>query len=131
MSEVDNFFVVGSNYLASTGASSRVGDFWLWDPKRGTARILSAHDLHPVALAFSKDEAYLVSGSNDKTLRMWDLRTGKERQRLEGHNREADFLLYDVTTGTASPFINLPQIASLLLTNSVSEDPKLARAFFI
>jgi WD40 repeat protein len=30
----------------------------------------------------------LLSGSHDKTVRLWDLATGRELQRLEGHTRE-------------------------------------------
>jgi hypothetical protein len=43
----------------------------------------------------------------------------------------ADFLLFDVTTEVFSPFVTVRQIANFLVTNGISEDPKLARAFFI
>ncbi|KAG8792068.1 hypothetical protein FRC12_007331 [Ceratobasidium sp. 428] len=44
------------------------------------------HDCEVKALAYSTDGAYIVSGSNDCTLRIWDVHTGgMAGQPLEGH----------------------------------------------
>ncbi|KAG8720878.1 hypothetical protein FRC09_008845 [Ceratobasidium sp. 395] len=44
------------------------------------------HDCKVKALAYSTDGAYIVSGSKDCTLRIWDVRTGRMvGQPLEGH----------------------------------------------
>jgi WD40 repeat protein len=37
------------------------------------------------AVAFTPDSTVLVSGSGDKTARLWDARSGKLLQTLEGH----------------------------------------------
>ena len=37
------------------------------------------------ACAFSPDGRWIVSGSFDKTLKLWDVRTGEERNMLSGH----------------------------------------------
>jgi WD40 repeat protein/serine/threonine protein kinase len=36
--------------------------------------------------AFSTDARYLITGSYDKTLRLWDVLTGRELKRFEGHD---------------------------------------------
>ena len=37
-------------------------------------------------MAFSPDGRRIVSGSEDKTLKVWDAETGQERLTLKGHN---------------------------------------------
>jgi WD40 repeat protein len=38
-----------------------------------------------MSVAFSADGRYLVSGSYDKTVKLWDLATGQEQQTFRGH----------------------------------------------
>src|SRR5262249_2359798 len=46
---------------------------------------LPLHPLYVAAVAFSPDGKCLVTGSWDRTVRVWDLTTGKERLSLGGH----------------------------------------------
>jgi WD40 repeat protein len=45
------------------------------------------HDGTVYAVTFSPDGKLLISGSNDKTIRVWDLASGKELRRLVGHGQ--------------------------------------------
>jgi len=57
---------------------------------------LEGHDSSVSIVAFSPDGKTVASGSNDKTVRLWDAAAGEERQKLKGHD---DF----VTTVAFSP----------------------------
>jgi guanine nucleotide-binding protein subunit beta-2-like 1 protein len=49
---------------------------------------LAGHSHFVSSLAISKDSKHLVSGSWDKTCRLWDLETYKTRQLLSGHKKD-------------------------------------------
>ena len=40
------------------------------------------------SVAFSPDGKTLASGSSDKTIKLWDVATGKEQATLQGHTEE-------------------------------------------
>ena len=48
---------------------------------------LSGHLKGVTAVAFSPDGNYLVSGSKDKTIKVWELDTGKVLRTIEGHKK--------------------------------------------
>jgi len=45
----------------------------------------TGHTSWVCSVAFSPDEKYIVSGSYDKTVRLWDSNTGKELRKFKGH----------------------------------------------
>ena len=47
--------------------------------------ILEGHTSYVNSVSFSPDGKRIVSGSSDKTIRIWDATTGKELETLEGH----------------------------------------------
>lgn len=66
------------------------GDFRIIRVRDGsTGRLtkLAGHTGRVTALAVSADGAVLASGSEDLSIRLWDLATGKELRRLVGHRR--------------------------------------------
>jgi WD40 repeat protein len=46
---------------------------------------MTGHTEKVNSLAFSNDSKLIVTGSNDKTVRVWDVETGKELHRFKGH----------------------------------------------
>lgn len=47
---------------------------------------LQGHSNWVLSVAFSPDSSRIASGSDDRTIRIWDVRSGKEVQKLEGYN---------------------------------------------
>lgn len=66
--------------LADPGAKT-TGDIF----KQGILRYLEGHDGKVTCVAVSPDGRYGLSGGDDRTVRLWDLDTGKELQVLRGH----------------------------------------------
>ena len=57
----------------------------LVDTPTKPAQVISGHTDPVYGLAYTADGKKLVSGAFDKTVRVWDLSTGKESAKLEGH----------------------------------------------
>jgi WD40 repeat protein len=53
-------------------------------------RTIAAHDDFTNALAFSADGKYLVSGGEDKTVKVWDVSTGANVRTLTGHKQRVE-----------------------------------------
>ena len=50
-----------------------------------SSRTLTGHTDSVLSVAFSPDGKLLASGSDDNTVRIWDMATGQELQILTGH----------------------------------------------
>jgi serine/threonine protein kinase/DNA-binding beta-propeller fold protein YncE len=57
----------------------------LWAGPSVETRLLTGHIGAVHSLSVTADGKYVVSGSDDKTVRVWDLATGQEVRRLTGH----------------------------------------------
>src|SRR5258706_188750 len=88
------------------------------DEPKSLARTRMTHDKLVYAVAFSPDAKSLASGSEDKTIKLWDVATGKAGGTLKGHtdwvrtvafspdgkmlasgSRDTTIKLWDVATG--------------------------------
>lgn len=58
---------------------------WLARQSTGTPLTLYGHESDVGAVAFSRDGSRIVSGSHDKTIKLWDARTGNELATWVGH----------------------------------------------
>jgi len=58
------------------------------DAPVGEVLRLKGHTAGVMSVAFSPDGRYAISGSRDKTIRIWDLGTGEEVRRCVGHRLE-------------------------------------------
>lgn len=56
--------------------------------------IFHGHTTNAMAVAFSPDDKYIVSGSTDNTIRVWDVQTGLCVDTLLGHTGMVDYVSY-------------------------------------
>ena len=68
-----------------TLASTRGKEIHLLDVNAGTKRILKGHTATINSVSFSPDGKTLASGGWDKTIGLWDAKTGKIKRTIEGH----------------------------------------------
>jgi WD40 repeat protein len=54
------------------------------------ARSLARHTDSVTCLAYAPDGKTIVSGSKDKTIRLWDVGTGKVQFTLQGHDQRGN-----------------------------------------
>ena len=81
------------NLIASAGEDAEI--IHLHDPATGKLlKTLEGHDNGILCLAFSPDGVWLASGSYDKTVRLWNLDTGKD-YRLDGHTMSVNAVAFN------------------------------------
>jgi WD40 repeat protein len=69
---------------------------WLYDPHDLSAapRFLQGHTAPVSSVDFSADGRLLVSGSWDKTVRVWDVASGAQQALLEGHTGQVESVAF-------------------------------------
>lgn len=83
----DDLFIIAVNpsgaIFATTNRLSH--EITLWTSTGELLGILSGHTDHVRSTAFSADSRLLASGSNDRTVRVWDCETKRHLMTLQGH----------------------------------------------
>ena len=89
--------------LAAVALAVAVGGYAGWEIYRNTSQLALIENISPVkiltghssfinCLVFSPDGQTLISGSADKTIKFWDLATGKEIRTIKDHDSFINFL---------------------------------------
>ena len=87
-------FSLDGRFILSGGGSwvSKSAELYLWDVATGqTVRSFTGHTNRIRSLAFSPDGRYFVSGSADRTIKLWEVATGKCSEYLDGAPRRGWF----------------------------------------
>jgi RNA polymerase sigma factor (sigma-70 family) len=66
----------------------------LGDRRIGAVRSLEGHTERATWVAFSPDGRQAVSSSHDRTVRVWDVETGRELRRLSGHTARIECAVF-------------------------------------
>ncbi|MBV7338849.1 hypothetical protein KFU94_63645 [Chloroflexi bacterium TSY] len=80
-------------------------------------RLLTEHTASVTAVDFSPDGDYLVYGSNDHTVYLWDIRNGTRRQMMRGHTDSVNCTAFSpdgksIASSSADATIRLWDVAS-------------------
>ncbi len=75
----------GKSIAAAGGEASGDGVVWVWKLDGQEPLLLKGHGGSIRDLGWSPDGASVASGSDDRTVRVWDAATGRARHVLEGH----------------------------------------------
>lgn len=115
--------VVGAEKLLDSCPPDLRGWEWYYLKRRCHAEVLSllGHTNLVTSVAYSPGGNRIVSGSRDRTVRIWDVRTGKELLKLEGHKGPVGGVAW-------SPAGN--RIASIVQLDPVRTPEELASAVF-
>ena len=71
------------------------GDGLIWDRGHGPPRVLAGHDDAIIRAALSHDGGRLITGSWDRTARIWDTAGGTELHALRGHKGDVTAVTID------------------------------------
>ncbi|NJN23488.1 MAG: WD40 repeat domain-containing protein [Acaryochloridaceae cyanobacterium RL_2_7] len=84
---------LGDSHLFASAGSDRAIHIWDWNGSRLKAiRTLEGHRHEVWSIAASKCGQYLVSGSDDSSVKIWDINRGQCLQTLDSHQYPVRFV---------------------------------------
>nr|WP_275406725.1 serine/threonine-protein kinase [Actinomadura bangladeshensis] len=108
----------GAGTLAYTADGALLAaDTWVWDVKTGRRiHMFDNHESTVLAVAFSPDGSTLAGGNKERTVRLWNLRTGSITV-LEGHSDAVNTIAYSpdgtvLATGSSDGTVRLWDVAT-------------------
>ena len=129
----------------NTSATTLFDKIHIWDTQTNTKQILKGHEGYIACLAYSPDDKIIASGSNDQTVRLWDVKTGKHIRTLTGHQDNITFLsfspdgstlisvsrdmtinFWDITSGE----LKLPFAIQGVISDNIETKEKIKKTFF-
>ncbi len=57
-------------------------------------QVLKGHTNVVNSVTFSKDNRFIISSSDDRTIKIWDLENGKEAHTLKGHDKAVNSVVF-------------------------------------
>ncbi len=129
-----------------TYATTSIKEIHIRDSKTNTTKhILKGHKNYIRCLSYSPDSRIIASGSNDQTIRLWDVETGKHIRTLIGHESDITELsfspdgstlisvssdmtinFWDITSGE----LKLPLAIQGVITDKIEPKEKINGFFF-
>ena len=88
-----------------------------------------------LAIAFSSDSKFIASGSKDKTIKIWQVDTGKEIMTFEGHSDDITSVAINadntiLASGSKDKTLKLWAFASGKLISTINHDTKIKAVAF-
>ena len=88
-------------------------------------RTLKGHSNWVDSVAYSPDGQTVASGSNDKTIKLWNVKTGKLLQTFEGHSKWVNSVAYSPDGQTLASGSNDNSVGEVLASGSFDDTIKL------
>ncbi|HAD03350.1 MAG TPA: hypothetical protein DEB35_10725 [Desulfuromonas sp.] len=113
---IESLAISPNGALLLTGSGNNL---YLWDMTKGNlSRVLKGHSGWVNTVSFSPDGHQAISGSSDKTVRLWDIRTGDCKCYSAGNK----VIVNKVYVAAISPDGNSVYCSGILLLNLITGD---------